>query len=237
MSTADRPTRLKSVLDVIATCAVLAASIVVVVMVLRRPTSRAAVNEVAVQELLPVEIVVGDSPRIGRDSAGVGVVVFSDFECPFCRAFSAERLPELRSRLLDGGRVLLVFKHFPLESLHHNARRLAELSACARPEKFWTMLEFFAKPTVDLTTATTEMIAPLLNTDVDQLRACAKSRGRTTVDADVALGHRLDVIATPSFFFGRAENGVIHATRRIEGNEPLAVFEKAISLIPTGRRP
>ena len=76
-----------------------------------------------------------DYRKMGPANAKVTIVEFSDFECPACRV--AE--PPMRALLkLYEGKVRLVFKHNPLERMHHRARPAAIASECAgRQGKFW----------------------------------------------------------------------------------------------------
>ena len=64
----------------------------------------------------------GQSPRIGGDEPLVTIVVFSDFQCPYCsRAHEA-----LRSVVDEYGEdVALVFKQLPLD-FHNYARGAAD---------------------------------------------------------------------------------------------------------------
>jgi protein-disulfide isomerase len=79
-------------------------------------------------------IPVGASPVSGPAEAWVTVVVFSDFECPFCAAAQ-----QTLAALLPGygADVRLVFKHFPL-SMHAHARATAIAAECAAAQgAFW----------------------------------------------------------------------------------------------------
>jgi protein-disulfide isomerase len=72
---------------------------------------------------------------MGPAGAPIQVVEFSDLECPACRI--AEPVVRPMMKLYDG-KVRLVFKHFPLERMHHYARRAAIAAECAgRQGKFW----------------------------------------------------------------------------------------------------
>lgn len=71
----------------------------------------------------------------GDFNAPITLVEFSDFECPFCE----RHYPTLNKILNDyQGKVRLVYKHFPLSSIHPNAQKAAEASECADEQgKFW----------------------------------------------------------------------------------------------------
>ena len=73
----------------------------------------------------------------------VEIVLFSDFQCPFC-AQIAQPIRELQTNGVDGVRATIRFKHFPL-SIHPNAQ-LAHQAAVAAGEqgKFWEMHDLHA---------------------------------------------------------------------------------------------
>lgn len=71
----------------------------------------------------------------GNNKAKVTIVEYSDFECPFCQRFH----PTMKQVLADyGDDVRWVYRHFPLETIHPNARRMSVASECAAEQgKFW----------------------------------------------------------------------------------------------------
>lgn len=75
------------------------------------------------------------APTLGKPEAKITIVEFSDFQCPFCKAsFSVIR------RIVENypDDVLLVYRHFPLESIHPLSKDLAHASMCAQDQgKFW----------------------------------------------------------------------------------------------------
>lgn len=72
--------------------------------------------------------------RRGPGDAPVQIVVFSDFQCPFCRDLS-RRLERLRGEY--GREVAVVYRHFPL-ARHPRAREAAVGAECAaRQGRFW----------------------------------------------------------------------------------------------------
>lgn len=71
----------------------------------------------------------------GDAAAPVTVVEYGDFQCPFCR----DATPVLKE-LVDssGGGIRLVFRHFPLFTVHPFALTAA-LAAEAAGERFWQL--------------------------------------------------------------------------------------------------
>lgn len=76
-----------------------------------------------------------EDPTKGPATAKVTVVVFSDFECPFCVRFFPT-VKQIEDTYKDSVRV--VFKQFPLTQIHPFAQGAAEASLCANEQgKFW----------------------------------------------------------------------------------------------------
>ena len=77
---------------------------------------------------------------LGDPRAPVKVVEFSDFECPFCKRVHPT-LQRLIKEYGEAGKVALVYRHFPLDSLHKKARKEAQASECANElggnDAFW----------------------------------------------------------------------------------------------------
>lgn len=73
----------------------------------------------------------------GDKNAEITMIEYSDFQCPFCKRHN----PTMDQILSEyEGKVRLVYRHFPLNSIHPNAQKAAEASECAGEQgKFWEM--------------------------------------------------------------------------------------------------
>ncbi len=91
-----------------------------------------------------------DHIRGNVETAQVVIVEYSDIDCPFCQRFH----PTMQ-QILDEyqGKVAWVYRHFPLDSLHPEARKKAEASECVAAlggnEAFWTYLDRLYSESVD----------------------------------------------------------------------------------------
>src|SRR5262249_30190941 len=74
------------------------------------------------------EVAVEGAPVRGSASAPVTIVEFSDFHCPFCRK-AQPVLDDLRTKY--GAKIKIIYRDFPLDNLHPQARMAAEASHCA----------------------------------------------------------------------------------------------------------
>jgi len=151
---------------------------------------------------------------LGPDSAPVTIIEFSDFQCPFC-ARSAPLPRQLVERY--PGQVRVVYRHFPIDSIHPRARAAAEASACAHEQgRFWEYHDALFANARALEDADLERYAGGLSLDLGAFRACvAEGRYREAVERDLADGRSAGVSGTPSFFV----NG-----RLLGGAQPLEAF-------------
>lgn len=167
----------------------------------------------------PRVAVAGQGHAKGPEDAVVKVIEFSDYECPFCRR--AE--PVVEQMLKEyAGKVRFEYRHFPLESIHPNARPAAEAAACADEQgQFWPYHALlFTGDGGALEAAQLLASAGKVGLDVTAFQSCiASGRGRTRVDADLADAKAAGVSGTPAFFV----NGV-----PFSGAIPIEEFRRAI---------
>ncbi|MFO7588726.1 MAG: thioredoxin domain-containing protein [Gemmatimonadota bacterium] len=157
-------------------------------------------------------------PAKGPEDAPVTIVEFSDFECPFCL-----RIHPTLQRVMEEyeGRVRLVYRQFPLTSIHPNAWKAAEASLCANDQgKFWELHDaMFAQPG-GLDVASLKVKAADLGLDTEAFAACLDSGERADqVAADFEAGQDLGVSGTPALFI----NG-----RYLTGAQPFEVIARII---------
>jgi len=181
--------------------------------------------------MAPTEIEQGDGTVRGSRTAKLAIVVFSDFECPFCREFSEEVLPSLVARYVDAGRALLVFKQYPLVRIHPDAQRMAELTACAAQQgKFWIAHDFVFRRNQGLADMNARILADGIKADESRLEGCMHSLGPTLVAKDVQLGRTVGVRGTPTVFMGEAAPNIVRVSVRLRDVSSVASFEAAMRL-------
>jgi protein-disulfide isomerase len=159
------------------------------------------------------------APIRGAQEAPVTIVEFSDFHCPFCRSVQPT-LTELLKRY--EGKVRLVYKHLPLDSLHPQARRASQASWCAGTQgKFWEFHDaVYASGTSDAGDPAMAAVASQIGLDAGAFATClAGPQSAQVVDRDVQQGSALGLTGTPGFFI----NG-----RELTGAQPLEAFVKVI---------
>ena len=142
---------------------------------------------------------VDDSPTKGLDSAWATVVVFSDFQCPYC-GNAASTLAELEGEY-DESDLRIVFKHLPL-SFHEHAMDAAIAAECAHEQGlFWEMHDLLFANQDELDADSLAGYAATAGLDVDLWETCRTSQApRDRIAADRELATAARVPATPTFF-------------------------------------
>ena len=143
------------------------------------------------------QIDITGAPVRGKADAPVTLVVFSDFECPWCA-----KLEPLLAQLLaaNADTVRVVFKHLPLP-MHPQAEPAALAAIAAqRQGKFWEMHDALFAVQQWTPAAVTET-ATRIKLDMNRFQADLNSQEtRMQLAKDKADAQAAEVAATPSVF-------------------------------------
>jgi protein-disulfide isomerase len=152
---------------------------------------------------LRVELNNEGAPALGPSDAPVTVVEFSDFQCPYCKSF-APTLKRLEQNF--GKQVRLVYRQYPIPSLHPAAVKAAEASLCANEQgKFWEMHDLMFAEQNNLLVSDLKEKAARLKMNKSKFDTCMDNgRYVEQVQNDMKEGGRVGVAGTPALFI----NGV-----------------------------
>jgi protein-disulfide isomerase len=153
----------------------------------------------------------------GTTDAKVTLVIFSDFQCPFCARVQAT-IKEVEKHY--GVDVRFVAKHNPL-AFHTNAELAARAAeAAGKQDKFFEMHDRLYENPKEITEANLEKWAKELKLDVSRFRRDLDSRDvQDRIDAHKAQAATLGARGTPAFFV----NG-----RYLSGAQPFDKFKALI---------
>jgi protein-disulfide isomerase len=115
----------------------------------------------------------GSDHILGNFNAPVTLLVYTDFQTPFyVRHY--ETLKQLMEHY--GDKVRIVFRHYPLTSIHPNAQKAAEASVCAEEQgKFWEYHDILLKSQDANGVADLKKYASQLNLNQKTFDACLDS--------------------------------------------------------------
>lgn len=181
------------------------------------PTAPTAPTAITVKE-------VEDDEHIkGNKNAKITLVEYSDFECPFCSRF----LPTVDSVLEKyPDDVRIVYRHFPLRSIHPEAAPAAAASECAAEQgKFWEFHDELFANQASLGSATYSNIAGDLGLNVSQFDDCVSSgKYASAVQEDEVSAQQAGGRGTPySILIGPDGETV-----PVSGAQPFSVVDAAI---------
>jgi protein-disulfide isomerase len=174
----------------------------------------------------------GRGPSLGRSTAPITIVEFSDYQCPYCGQFFRETLPLLIAEYVKTGRVRFVYHDFPISSLHPGAMRAAEAARCAGDQdRYWDYHNALFKNQADIGERALVNRALTLSLDTVAFNRCLGSgRHSEEIRQSIAQGARAGVDGTPLFFIGKVDPGTtsLRIARVIQGAKAYPEFKEAI---------
>jgi protein-disulfide isomerase len=146
-------------------------------------------------------------PSLGTPGATVVLVMFSDFECPYCKV----EAQMLRQNLISNypTQVRLYFIDFPLDKLHPWAKAAAIAGRCVfhqDPASFWDYFDWIYGHQETITADNLKSIVNIWSKgrkDIDTLQLNGCIDGKETekeVEAEQAKGKELELEGTPTLF-------------------------------------
>jgi protein-disulfide isomerase len=158
-----------------------------------------------------------DDPAKGARAALATVVIFSDFQCPFCSKVE----PTIQQiEKAYPGKVRVVWKHQPL-AFHPNALPAAKASEAARVQgKFWGMHDRLFANQASLSEATYTAYAKELKLDLARFQKDMISPATAErIAADQKLGDGVGASGTPTLFVN---------CRKMVGAQPFEAFKPVL---------
>ena len=173
---------------------------------------------------------VKDSDHIlGSKDADVAIIVYDDWECPYCKKFH-ETVKQAVEEY--GGKVSLVYRQFPLEMLHQKAKTEAEASECVAKlggnDAFWKFIDNILETTtsndgLDLTLL--PKFATQAGVSLADYNACVKNGDtKETVEKQIQEGVEAGVAGTPGSYAVNKKGEVW----QIPGAVPLEMLKATI---------
>jgi len=178
------------------------------------------------QEVQRYDVPADDDPSLGPADAKITIIEFSDYECPYCTKWRSEVWPHLQETYPT--QVRLVYRDFPLTSIHSNAAMAAEAANCAGEQgQYWEYHDLLFAGAYGLSESAYLKYAQDLSLDGDALKQCLDERRyQEEVEADYNYAAELGIRSTPTFFI----NGIA-----IVGAQPFEVFQEVIDLELAGK--
>lgn len=180
-----------------------------------------------------VTVSIGDSVYIGdKSKAKVAVVEYSDFQCGYCKRHADQVYPEIKSKYVDTGEVIYVFKTFPLSDsgVGYNSavafHCVADLLDAEKAAAFHNGAFGLASDD-DI-----KQLAISLGVDSAKFDSClTDSKYKTAAVADKEEGSAASISGTPGFVVGKIGDDGKVTGPLVRGAYPLATFESTIKAL------
>lgn len=179
----------------------------------------------------PSELIsIADAPTYGNPDAEWVLIEYSDYQCPFCARFERDTRPEIDNVYIRSGRLLLAFRHLPIETLHSFAGTAAAAATCASEQgRFWEYHELLFSNSRTLDETRLFAFADQVGLAQRSFEACLHTRGPEKVQRDLEEARRLGLTGTPAFLLGRIQaNRLVTVVSVISGSLPFREFQERI---------
>lgn len=166
-------------------------------------------SKILSKELAPLLAVSAKDHGKGNAYSRVSLIEYSDLQCPACKAYYPI-LKQIQNEY--GSKILIVYRHFPLNTIHQHSQIAAQASeAAANQGKFWEMHDvLFENQEIWSSQKNPEIVfieyARKLNLDIARFtRDMNSQETKDRVADDYQSGEKLGVKGTPTFFLAGAQ--------------------------------
>ena len=160
--------------------------------------------------LLPCLVSAAEVDRakaFGNPSAPLTIELFSDFQCPSCRALHMQQLPSIMRDYVTPGKAYLIYKEFPLPMHQHAREAAAYACASARIGKYEQVADalFQSQPVWEEKGNVFQAVASVLSpADQKKVQTLAKDPSvLSEVERDMQEGQLERVNQTPTMLIIR----------------------------------
>ncbi len=184
-----------------------------------------------------------DDFALGSPTAPITIMEFFDFQCGFCAKFHKTTFREIKQKLIDTGKVRIVFRDYIL-SMHAMAAQASAIAACAQEQgKYMEMHDnLFAEPELLAQAKFQDLVEKVPGLDIAKMEQCVQRPEHKVAigddgpipslesQGDMAEGERMGVVGTPAFVIGKTvQPGEEFDGVFIRGDQEYSVFEGAIA--------
>lgn len=173
-----------------------------------------------------------------KETAQAAIVEFSDYECPFCKRFWSETLPQIKENFIDTGQVILVYRDLPLGFHEPAATREANAAECARDqgddEVFYQFHDKIYEQTPGNGAGIAEEDLVTIGVDLglnkEKLTKCIKDQEfAEEIKRDAQDASQAGISGTPGFVIGKLGQDSSFEGVIISGAQPYSNFEQTIN--------
>lgn len=187
---------------------------------------------------IPAKTTIDDDPYLGdKSQAKIGIVEFSDYECPFCKKFHDETFDQIVKEYVDTGKAIIVYRDFPLSFHDPAATQDASAANCvqeiAGDKKYFEMNKLIFERGglngVGITDEKFYELATEIGISKDEFTECfGENKFQDEIRKDLSDGQTTGINGTPGFVIGKLSFTGEVSGQMVSGAQPFSVFQKII---------
>jgi len=162
----------------------------------------------ALVPLMAASLEVDKAKSLGNPSAPLRIEIYSDFQCPACKTFHEQVLPELMKNYVVPGKVYVVNHEFPLPMHPYSREAAGYATASAHIGRYQQVADslFSAQNTWGATGKVWDTVATALTpTEQKKVLSLVKEPGvAAEIQQDVDLGRMAQINETPTLIVFKA---------------------------------
>ena len=193
----------------------------------QQPAATPAEGEAWVLPNAPAAQVYKDDYYLGNPDAKIVVIEYASLTCPHCANFNTNIFPSLKKDFIDTGKILYVYRDFPLDQYAYQAALIAQ---CAPRERYFGIIDQLygnqkAWVTAENPATALESFAKTVGLNAEQLQQCYNNQ--TLIDRVIRLYNEAvnvyQIQSTPSIIV----NGQLQ--KNIRGYEDLQKYLNSLT--------
>lgn len=169
---------------------------------------------------------------IGSETAPVTIIEYASLTCPHCAHFATTNLAAVKEKLVNTGKLRLVFRDFPLDQY---AMKAAKMARCVEPSKYFDLIEVIFKNQERWTKADDQVkslmqLGSLAGMDETTMIACMNNDElESAIAASVNEAQsKFEIKATPTFV-------VNYGVESFTGAQDVSKFEEVVNRLSAGK--
>jgi len=167
----------------------------------------------------------------GNPNAPIRLEVFSDYECPSCRAFYLQTMKQVFTDYADTGEVCVVYREYPTYPRSREAARFARAALRVGPAQWGRVVEalYQSQPEWSQTGNIESVVASALGSeDLAAVRTHLQDPSlETIIDEDAIMGVQRGVEGTPTLFITAGGQ-----TEKVAGALTYAAMQRRLDGLP-----
>lgn len=158
---------------------------------------------------------------IGDKNAKLTIILFQDYDCPYCRKFYNKAYQNLKTDYIDTGKVNIILKTVPIIQTHKNAYNTSMTVLCANEQNKTDLIHnYLIENKITNFDKTLSSILEINDINTTKFNECIQNQKYNhQIAKDIELFEMFKIKTIPTLIIGN---------QKIEGIKPYFIIQRAI---------